>query len=528
LARKRFSNPPNQAVDIEFGVLSLAVVCNVILIADTRIPALFREYHKTRPKTPPAEPAIVEIEDEEESEADIYEISGDEEDIESNSDEAEISIPPFALMPDNSVETPSKYRIFAENALYKSILSFGFTSLMFQALNRYLSGLTLFKFIYRGTPTQTQSIIGMHIFATFGTGSRFYSGFTFAFPVTKKTSKKLAHWIAGHDVENRWSDVKNYSATFVLSLPNTVSAFYVAYYSTTQTLQSLPVIEDYPLAIKSTSGFSTLTSFSNEVLSRSPALRKLFDNWWHKKEDDAIEIQAINASHLPYLTAYSRFIYSAGFVDAIAQSATAAISVIEVSSEFFEIDKYNPYLFGVAMLCWMSVFLVEYTSSTFRGHRDTLRYEIYPWLVNHHYLNPPEIDITPESSSIDSSQENSLNDSLLTEEERMELGFDTHTLGLTEPAVEEIYPQLTTPVSAVVARTSPQMSTRPLAITPAGRTSPSSFTHRLGLFAITPTGSPTQLALETPSKSPKKSPAITAVEREASDESLLMSTLSLT
>ena len=410
---------PEWANPVRQTAYALVIAANIIIILDTRYPAIFRSYFKS------TKPAEVDLATRDTLERDLQSIF---------SEESEYFIPHASEAEDGSVYIVEVVRHFpahdqthqapqsevkilrkiseqtlltaANEAEHRTLcyrvtksgisgtLKFlGFCSISFASINTFLGSITLFEYLGVSEPFLKYS------FSAYTVASKFYSSYSYVYKTaTVRSADQLARWIMNerdpladpNSVRDRRQDVKNYMSTIALSFFNIISSPFLAFYSTMMTMKKIPFVCDYDDFIFYFSAASTFSSFTNDVISKSPSVHKLYIAWRSKKEDGSLEMRALEEADLAVIKALNLTIVVAGIDDSLATGANIVVSVINTSNNVFHINKYNPELFTFAAVCGISAAIVNYAFSVRRGHRDFLKLEVYPWLAKHDYLKKAE------------------------------------------------------------------------------------------------------------------------------------------
>jgi hypothetical protein len=406
---------PDWANQVRQTAYALVIAANVIIIIDTRYPAIFRSYFKKN------NAAVVATTARDALESDLESIYNEESEyfIPNTSDEQnggvcivevvrhfpahdpangplqpEINIirriPEQALIEAASEDKKKSLCYhFTKSSISGTLKFLGFCSISFASINTFLGSITLFEYLGVTEPFLKYS------FSTYTVASKFYSSYSYVYKTaTVKSAEQLARWLMNERdpladpniPQDRWQDVKNYMSTIALSFFNIISSPFLAFYSTMMTLGKIPFIRDYDTFIYYFSAASTFSSFTNDVISKSPSVHKLYIAWRSKKEDGSLEMRALEEADLKLLRAWNGTIIVMGINDSLATGANIVVSVINTSNFAFHINKYNPELFAFAAICGVSSAIVNYAFSVRRGHRDFLKFEVYPFLARHGYL----------------------------------------------------------------------------------------------------------------------------------------------
>jgi hypothetical protein len=294
---------------------------------------------------------------------------------------------------------------FTKKAIAITLKTLGFSSITFASLNTYLGSITFFEYI-GGDPAKQNYSENMTLFLQslmYGGAAatvlcKFFTNYSFIYPSTKKNADKLSRWIMGEknpledpaDATTRIQDLYNYLGTIGLSFFNIVSSPFLAFYSTEQTLLKVPVVCNWATFIHYFAAASTVSSLTNDIISKSPSVHKAFLAWRSQTEDGSDEIQILLDAQLKFLIALNALIFLSGWIDSFATGANLLVSVINTSHSVFDVDRFNKELFFFAMLCGISATLVNYAFSIRRGHRDFMKKEIFPWCVERHMLDNVE------------------------------------------------------------------------------------------------------------------------------------------
>jgi hypothetical protein len=439
--------------DIKISAFFLVILTNVIIMTITRVPAIFREYFKREKDK--LNNATVELGEAIEDtivdaifkqDGDVAEFENDPEDLIRSDDPPRgdkaiksmtISVETIpARTAGNTTSHPSYKVKVIETIVHDDVpltytqkvvkfgtastLKFlGLCSVTFASLNTFLGSITLFEFM-GGNPSKQGYSKGLEIFLEIlmngGAGvtvvSKFYSQYSYVYPATKASADDTARWVIGqkrseHDA-TRWQDLKSYGVTIALSFFNIVSSPFLAFYSTQQTLYRIPFISDFDDFILYFSAGSTVSSFVNDTLSKSPAVRKTFQAWWSGNEPEREKIDALNNSNLKILKVLNGVVYFAGTIDSLATGANIVIAVVNTSNERFGWDKFNPYLFSFAAACGVSAAFVSYAFSVRRGYHEFLKHEFYDYCVYKGWLNTVQenaaLTVTPPVTEINTVQ----------------------------------------------------------------------------------------------------------------------------
>jgi hypothetical protein len=411
------ADEPEWANPVRQTAYALVIAANVIIILDTRYPAIFRSYFKNNNS------ANVDLIARDALEKDLQNIYSDESDYfiprvaeeesgvyivevvrhfaahdpDNRALQPEINIrkiPQQALLTAASTEEQQTlcYRV-TKSSISGSLKFLGFCSITFASINTYLGSITLFEYIGITAPYLK------YPFSAYTVASKFYSSYSYVYKTaTVRSADLLARWIMNERdpladpnlPRDRWQDVKNYMSTIALSFFNIISSPFLAFYSTMMTMKKIPWVCDFDKFIFYFSAASTFSSFTNDVISKSPSVHKLYIAWRSKKEDGSLEMRALEEADLKLLKAWNLTIVVAGIDDSLATGANIVVSVINTSNNVFHINKYNPELFAFAATCGISAAIVNYAFSVRRGHRDFLKFEVYPYLASHNYLNKAE------------------------------------------------------------------------------------------------------------------------------------------
>lgn len=423
-----YDEPDQETVnDIRLTLSILAVVVSIIIMSVTRVPSIYREYYKR----------AAETEEDEDLREDliataVYEMFNEteqaltfEQDPEDNSGPSESSHPsiiPIESMTIAVTTTPGRVRGYAHTAPQrrmqvtevtraseekheltipqhagKFIVStflkgLGLSSITFASLITFLGTVTFFKFL-GGDPTEHDYPKELEIFlealmytaAGVTVVSKFYSSYTYVYlSATKKSAESIANWSIGLKNPNqltvtltRWQEAKKYGTTLGLSIFSIISAPFLAFYTTQQTLLNIPYLNYYTTFIFNFSLMSTFSSFVNDTISKSPAVRETFEAWWYNRETNSAKIKALLDARMPWLTGANIGMFVVGSIDSALTGASYTVYFMLTSHVVFGADLYNPYLFAFASACGVSATFINYAFSVRRGWHDFMADQIY-------------------------------------------------------------------------------------------------------------------------------------------------------
>jgi len=337
-----------------------------IIIAETRTSAIFRR-HLREKSVPPKEADEAKIE----IDIDLDSV------IAAFVHEAPEAPPPFG------------YRVILNTIKFS-----GMCGIVYSSVPSFLGTITLFETI-GGDPTEqnysqpVQYLLQGLIYAgaavfVFG---KLNSAYCFGFNATCDSAKNVADWVYGfNQTQSRAATLKNYAITLGLCSFNILSSPFVAYYSIEQTLLKIPGINNSSEFIAAMSGFGAFNAFLNDLLTKSPSVRKALCSWWRQDEEGRYEINVLNQHNFASIKTLNAGIIAAGIIDSVGTGGYTMISVIKTAHRFFSLNPYADGLIFFAAVCGTSGAMVNGSYSVRRGHEGFLKNEVYNFYKKRGYL----------------------------------------------------------------------------------------------------------------------------------------------
>jgi hypothetical protein len=228
-------------------------------------------------------------------------------------------------------------------AAYYSLLLTVSMSNGFSSLFAYLSTITFAEYIAllfevsieNQSPVVKYTIqgIGVLIF-----GANYWSYLNFNYEAAKVNAKKWAKIIDSGDYS---FDGKAAAKTFGISFFNVASSPFLAYFSTVNGLQKLPI--PFPASAKQIiSGVSAVTYLTSILATSVP---RTYDQMKSTRSTEA-EIESDFACKKPL----KGITYGFGFFDSIRNGIGNGMGVINTTADVFHADPYNPTLITGAIL----------------------------------------------------------------------------------------------------------------------------------------------------------------------------------